>query len=500
MVFSTPAFLTLFLPLVLAGAWTLLALENRFARGGSRALSNLFLLASSLFFYFWGEGPGVLWLAASIVFNALCARLIAATSSPGPRKALLALGVAADLALLGVFKYAGFCARSLNLLPGVSLPVPAIALPLGISFYTFQAMSYLVDVFRRDVPPAANPLDFACYLALFPQLVAGPIVRYRDISRELSGRDITLARVDSGFARFLCGLAKKVLVAGPMGEMADAAWGVVARDQGLPPLEAWFAVAAYALEIYYDFSAYSDMAIGMGRLLGFTFPENFRHPYAATSVREFWHRWHITLSTWLRDYLYFPLGGSRCAPWRTSVNLLIVFALCGLWHGASAMFLLWGLWHGAFLLLERWLFPSRKGGAAPSADTPSRRLLLAARKLAGLLYTWSAVGAGWILFRSDSLPEAWRVFLSLFGFGAVHKEARLLWMEFTPKFLVTFALAAVFAFPLVPWARRKLAAAGRGAGAFPLALAERVVLTALGLLSGLYLAGGAYNPFLYFRF
>ena len=516
MVFASPFFLTVFLPAVLLSAWGLGWLCHRRRGADSWGLVNLLLLAASLLFYFWGEGWGVLWLLASIAFNAVCARLAA----PRPertdraRRAVVAAAVTGNLAFLGWFKYAAFAARSLDLIPGVHIPVPEVALPLGISFYTFQALGYVIDVYRGAVPPASRATDFACYVALFPQLVAGPIVRYADVAARLLRRETTLDRVSSGFKRFLCGLAKKVLIANVAAEAADAVWGILEGGSAVPPALAWGGLLAYSLQIYYDFSGYSDMAIGMGRMLGFDFKENFLHPYAATSVRDFWRRWHISLSTWFRDYLYIPLGGSRRGLPRTLLNSLIVFALCGLWHGASAMFVLWGLWHGLFLVIER------LAGAAPSGrkvfqsleksfpiigknpenfPTIGKKFSNHWKTLLGRVYALSAEAAGWVFFRSDTMSVAGRMFQSLAGCGTVAREARSLWMAFPPKVLLALAIGVACSVPLAPTLRnilrRLLSRAPSAAEA-----AEWLWCTLLGLAAMLFLAGGSYNPFIYFRF
>jgi alginate O-acetyltransferase complex protein AlgI len=477
MVFSSLTFLTLFLPPVLLAAWGL-----SWAGAGKR-WENGWLLAASLFFYFWGGGGGVCWLAANIVFNAACAEAMSRRESERWRKGWLAAAIAGDLGMLGWFKYAGWGARTLNLLPGVALPVPEVALPLGISFYTFQAMSYVVDVYRRDVPPARRWGDFACYVSMFPQLVAGPIVRYADVAEQLRDRSWRLEQVASGMRRFLCGLAKKVLLANTVGAAADAAWGVLDGGGGLPAGLAWGALLCYTLQIYYDFSGYSDMAIGLGRMFGFEFRENFLHPYTATSVRDFWRKWHISLSSWFRDYLYIPLGGNRKGAARTALNGLAVFALCGLWHGASGMFLAWGLWHGLFLMLEK----PKKGRAAPSGW----------RGLAGRVYALAVVGWGWVMFRSENWGVAGRMAASLAGLGAPGREARALWVEVSPELLLALAAGVALAGPVAAWARD---AARRRMPAWGASLAEWAWLTALGAASVLELAGGSYNAFLYFRF
>ena len=502
MVFSTPIFLTVFLPLVLAGYVAIGLAVRAGARAAGRPFSwrpaNAWLLATSLGFYFWGEGWGVGWLAASVLFNAACAKILSRREGAAWRRGWLAANVTGNLLFLGWFKYAGFAVRSLDLLPGVSLPVPEVALPLGISFYTFQAMSYVWDVYRRDVETAPSLVDFACYVTMFPQLVAGPIVRYADVAAQLQARSVPRARLASGWRRFLAGLAKKILVANTVAAMADAVWAQVTPQSGVSAPMAWLGLLCYTLQIYYDFSGYSDMAIGLGRMFGFEFLENFRHPYASRSVQEFWRRWHISLSTWFRDYVYIPLGGNRKGGFRTGLNCLLVFGLCGLWHGASAMFLLWGLWHGFFLMTER-LFRPAKGGHAEA----SRPWLVPL----GQVYTLLVVMAGWVLFRSDTLAQAGMMFQSLAGLAMPTPAARTLWLEWSPKLAGAILAGVLFAWPVAPWvcglaetARNRLAGGWRAGAECAWHAGAWVVLTLLGALAALFMAGSAYNPFIYFRF
>ena len=495
MVFSTLTFLTLFLPAVLGGCWILGAVLTWRARRTGRPMNwtpvNALLLLFSLVFYFWGEGLGVGWLLLSIAVNDVLARAIAAATSARRRKGLLAIDLVANLCFLGWFKYAGFLASSVNALLALGVPVPHVLLPLGISFYTFQAMSYCVDVYRREIVPTRNPVDFACYVAMFPQLVAGPIVRYVDVAAQLVSRTITLEQVASGFRRFLVGLAKKVLIANTVASMADAVWALAEQGRGIPAGLTALGVLCYALQIYYDFSGYSDMAIGLGRMLGFRFPENFLHPYCSASVREFWRRWHISLSSWFRDYLYIPLGGNRKGKVRTGVNGLAVFALCGLWHGASIMFLLWGLWHGLFLMLER-VLPRR-----PKDAPPRPAAVRAVCRLGGHVYTVAVFLAGWVLFRSETWLGFRTIWLSLFGALEPAPEARALWLDCHRMLQTAVLVGIVLAYPVVP-ALRRLAL--RTLGPTLLTLGEWIIATALAVFSILFLTGNSYNPFLYFRF
>ena len=491
MVFSTPFFLTFFLPLALALCWAAGAAGRPLPAARRWVPANAALFLLSLLFYFWGEGWGVAWLAASVVFNHGAARAIAALRRPGARRAVLAAAVAGDLALLGWFKYAGFAARTLNLLPGVSVPVPEIALPLGISFYTFQALSYVADVYRGAAAPARSLLDFGCYLAMFPQLVAGPIVRWTAVAARLRDRSVGLGRVASGLRRFLVGLAKKVLVANTLAGLPDAVWAQAGAGRAVPATLAWLALLCYSLQIYYDFSGYSDMAIGIGRMLGFDFPENFLHPYASRSVREFWRRWHISLSTWFRDYLYIPLGGSRRGTARACLNGLVVFALCGLWHGAGATFLLWGLWHGLFLTAERLVLPRRRTDAAAAPRGG------ALRAVAAHAYAVFVFGAGWLLFRSEGAADLGVMLRSLAGAVPPPPETAELWLQIHPKMMIAAALGTVFSLPVLPALRRRLARLPRPVLRWSL---ESAAAALLGLASLASLAGGTYNPFLYFRF
>jgi alginate O-acetyltransferase complex protein AlgI len=492
MVFSTPFFLTFFLPLALVLCWAAGAAGHGLPAARRWGPANAALFAASLLFYFWGEGWGVGWLAASVVFNHAAARTLSALRRRAAKRAVLAAAVTGNLAVLGWFKYAGFAARSLDLLPGVSLPVPDVALPLGISFYTFQALAYVVDVYRGGAAPARSFLDFGCYLTMFPQLVAGPIVRWADVAGRVRERDIGLSRVASGLRRFLVGLAKKALVANTVADLADAAWAQAGAGHAIPTSLAWLALLCYSLQIYYDFSGYSDMAIGIGRMLGFDFPENFLHPYASRSVREFWRRWHVSLSTWFRDYLYIPLGGSRCGAARACFNGLVVFALCGLWHGASAVFLLWGLWHGAFLTVERLASARRRGKSAPPADNGG-----VFRAIAAHAYVVFVFGAGWLLFRSEGAADFRTMLLSLAGAGAPAPETALLWLHVHPKLLLAVACGTVFSLPVLPLLRHRLARLLPAGACWTL---ESAAAAALGYVSLAFLVGGTYNPFLYFRF
>ena len=340
MVFSSLNFLFLFLPLVMLLQWA-----------APEPLKNPLLLAASLFFYAWGEPVYIVLMLISVAYNYLAGRQIGGRRDPHRRRVALIGALAVNLGMLGFFKYYGFLVDTLNGLFGLHLANHALPLPIGISFYTFQALSYVIDVYRGKAKPQANLVSFAVYITMFPQLVAGPIVKYTDIERQLTDRRTSLAQCGVGLERVVLGLAKKVLLANNLGMLYDAVCAAGARSV----LTAWLGATAYTLQIYFDFSGYSDMAIGMGRMLGFSFDENFDHPYLARSVTEFWRRWHISLSSWFRDYVYIPLGGNRVRPARHILNLLVVWMLTGLWHGASWNFVLWGLYYGALLVLEKYV-------------------------------------------------------------------------------------------------------------------------------------------------
>lgn len=507
MVFSSITFLFLFLPVVLAVVHAIelpgrLGVRPRLFR----QLANLFLLACSLLFYAWGEHLLIWVMLVTASIDYVCGMAIAGGFRPGPLEPLPVGGprtglqwaavwfsVGSNLALLGLFKYFGFGLENYNRLLGAvgceSLQWHTtlhLALPLGISFYTFQSMSYTIDVYRGHVRATRNPIDFACYVTLFPQLVAGPIVRYADVARELVERTVTAANFASGATRFVLGLGKKVLIANTVAVTADRIFNLPAGE--LHFKEAWLGVIAYTLQIYFDFSGYSDMAIGMGRMLGFHFPENFRHPYAARSIQDFWRRWHISLSTWFRDYLYIPLGGSHGSPAQTYRNLLLVFLLCGLWHGAGWTFVAWGLWHGLFLVVER---------------LGLERQLERRGRVIGHGYTLLVVMLGWVLFRAENLAQAGSFFRAMFAVGTTLGHTSPLLGNDAKLALV---LGLVLATPLA--GRLADAWRARGTGRWPRGTAAELAfqlvrtagVSAVFVLAAMWLASGTYNPFIYFRF
>ena len=484
MLFPSTVFLFIFLPALLILYY---AAPNR-AR-------NTILLLASLLFYAWGETIYVALMLASIAANYGLGLLISAGAGRA-RKRWLLIAIAANLASLAWFKYATFLAVNLNALfqpLGLpALPVLDVHLPLGVSFFTFQAMSYVIDVYRGTFPAQHRIDRVALYISLFPQLIAGPIVRYRDVAEQLSSRRHGSELFISGIRRFIFGLAKKMLLANTVGEVADSVFALPASEvsTGL----AWLGIFCYALQIYFDFSAYSDMAIGLGRMFGFRFLENFNYPYVARSLTEFWRRWHISLSRWFRDYVYIPLGGNRRSRGRTYANLCIVFLLCGFWHGASWNFIAWGAIHGAFLTVER-------AGLSPFL----RRL----PRVIQHLYTLLIVLFAWVYFRADTLEAANTYVLAMLGLGSgVDTYARLPFL-LTPDVLMAALFGVLLSTPMYPalsawWAKKWGPGALRGDRDAPF-LRLRMGLAGTGfavlfLLGAAFVAAGTYNPFIYFRF
>jgi alginate O-acetyltransferase complex protein AlgI len=470
--FPSITFLFYFLPLFFLGYC--------FASG--IAAKNVFLLLASLVFYGWGEPRFVIVLIGLIALNYYAALLIGANRGIRRSRATAA-AVGINLLLLGVFKYADFAVGGLNaVLPfGLSFTLPGLALPLGISFFTFHAISYLIDVHRGDVAPNRSLLQVAVYIAMFPQLVAGPIVRYHTISRQLATRRMTLGRASAGTRIFVIGLAQKVLIADEVARIAEA----VFDKAGQPSfVEAWLGLGAYTIQIYFDFAGYSNMAIGLGLALGFSFPRNFRLPYTARSITEFWRRWHISLSQWMRDYLYIPLGGSRGSAVETYRNLSTVFVLCGLWHGANWTFIIWGLHHGFFLVIER---------------AGLLRALERAPVALSRLYALLAIMSGWVWFRARDLDHALTFFGSLVGVHGWTDLSLSAHMVLQPVTLCAALIGAILATTRIE---------GWRSSAYLPAPAARLLYgaadtIAIGLFFGLTVlsvAAGAYSPFLYFRF
>jgi alginate O-acetyltransferase complex protein AlgI len=493
MAFGSLFFLTVFLPPVVLVHWGLQAIGRKCRCGTLPA--NLWLLAASLAACILSDLPGFPAFLACTLATDILARAIAASGNARLRRLLLAVAVGADIGMLCFFKYAGVMARWIDAAAGSALvPVPQLALPLGISFWVFRAVAYVVDVYRGVHPPARKPLDFLCYMALFPLFVSGPIVRWAHVSEAFRERPFSASLAASGFRRLLVGLAKKILLANQLAPFADAVWELADAGHAMSPAMAALGVAAYSLQLYFDFSGYSDMAIGIGRLLGFDFGENFLWPYASASIREFWRRWHVTLSFWFRDYLYIPLGGSRCGKLRACLNGLAVFVLCGMWHGAGAMFALWGLWHGALLCAERLAAPRRPKGTPEPRRSPAVSLL---RFLAAHAYALAAIGFGWILFRSATPASAGVVLRSLAGLAPLSREARVLWLDCTLLFECALAAGAVLSLPVVPFLRRAARRILPDGAAWTL---ESLAATALGAAALVFLAAGTRQSFLYFQF
>ncbi|MGI8876621.1 MAG: MBOAT family O-acyltransferase [Egibacteraceae bacterium] len=476
MVFSSLEFLFAFLPVTLGAYW----LAPRRAR-------NTVLLVASLAFYTWGGGAFVFALLGVIAANFVLGFAVARRgdrSAERRRRWGVAAAVLVNMGLLAYFKYANFFVGQVDGLRGAldlgSTDWAAVTLPIGISFFTFQAMSYTVDVARGTRVPLRNPIDFALYVALFPQLIAGPIVRFHEISDQLGNRRAGMDAFAEGAVRFTHGLVKKIVVADAVAVVADAAFATPPGE--LNAVTAWLGVTAYTLQIYFDFSGYSDMAIGLGRMFGFRFPENFARPYSAVSVTDFWRRWHMTLSNWFRDYLFIPLGGSRDGSGRTYRNLWIVFLLTGLWHGAAWTFVAWGAYHGALLVAERFM------EQRPTGSTN----LVPLRRAATLL----AVMVGWVLFRAETLTGALGYLRAMVAPGSleiVPRVAEVLDVR------VTLVLALASLVVLLPRHLVLGPTLERARGAAP-AVARLAVLGLALPYALLLMAGGSFSPFLYFRF
>jgi len=443
-----------------------------------RSWKNGAALLGSLVFYTWGDLAGMLLLALSVAVTYLLARNMDPAAPEGRRKRLLVLGCVFHAAMLAVFKYAGFFGRTVLDLLGAEASLPQLPLPLGISFFTFQMITCLADVYRRQAAVPASLAELALYAVLFPKVTMGPIVRYGDLQPQLLNRAVSLEDAAHGIFRFVLGLGKKVLLANRLGAIADSVWYTVGLE--LSAAGAWLGLIAYALQIYFDFSGYSDMAIGLGRMMGFRFKENFEYPYLSRSISEFWRRWHISLGSWFRDYVYIPLGGSRTGQWKLLRNLLVVWLLTGLWHGASWTFVLWGLYYGVLICLEKLLRPDRS------------RIPAAVRHLVSLFL----IVMGWVLFRAESVPAAVEYYGALFGgapLGAVDAAARLQIHDGWPLLLVS----VVGSTPLVAMAAKKLASRCSPA---VVSLLKAVCMGVLLALCTVYLVNATYNPFIYARF
>lgn len=449
MVFSSATFVLIFLPIVF--------LVNRLL---PRALQNTFLVLASLIFYGWGEPVYILIMILSSVINYVLTRHMTS-------RLMLVLAVVFNIGMLAVFKYSDFLIHNVNALFGSQFSLPGIPLPIGISFYTFQTLSYVIDVYRKRTKPQKNYINLLLYITFFPQLIAGPIVVYVDIEKQIKERVMTLDSVASGVSRFIVGLAKKLIVANTAALIVDDLYTQQTFGSGA----AWLMMIAYMLQIYFDFSGYSDMAIGLGRMFGFHFKENFNYPYSAKSIQDFWRRWHISLSSWFKDYVYIPLGGNRKGKGRTVMNKLIVFFLTGLWHGASWTFVLWGLYHGFFLLLEEVVFKVERWP-----------------RIVRHVYTLLVVGIGFIFFRAETLGQGFEVVKGLFMFlPNTIANGIALARFFTPLSLLILIVGLVGSWPLFDKFK------------YPVAL-RYVWYAGLWVICLLTMSAATYNPFIYFRF
>ena len=488
MVFSSLTFLFGFLPLFFLCYYGMGRLFG--VRG-----KNIALFLFSLVFYAWGEPVYVLLMIYSTILDFVCGRMIEDGEKKGNRKKkkiFLTISLIGNLGLLGVFKYLTMFLSTANSLLSLRLPVPNILLPIGISFYTFQTMSYSIDVYRGKVKAQHDIINFGAYVAMFPQLIAGPVVRYETVERELNYRVETVDDFAEGARRFILGLGKKTLIANIMAQTADALFKNAPAELGV--LGSWVAILAYTFQIFFDFSGYSDMAIGMGRMMGFHYLENFNYPYIANSVTDFWRRWHISMSTFFRDYVYIPLGGSRVSKGRWILNVFVVWFVTGLWHGASWNFVLWGLYFGLLLVLEKLVFLK----------------FLSKRKILSHIWALFFIVFGWVIFTQESLTGLWAYTKALFGgygfvgTGTINAVTLLQRSHVDTVFLIAFAAAIIFSTPIAKKLKEKcnqkaLILPGKGFGVSMGAVYDILLLIVL-FLCTVQLAVGAYNPFIYFRF
>lgn len=472
MVFSSLVFLFVFLPIVLV----LYYLSGKKYR-------NYLLLLASLFFYAWGEPTYVVIMLISIGANYLCGLLVDEKRADKVRVTGVVISVIFNICMLGAFKYSGFFVKNINAAFNTSLPVPEIALPLGISFFTFQAMSYVIDVYRKDAKVQKNIFDLSLYISLFPQLVAGPIVRYQTVADQIEERDHNIIKFGDGVRRFIIGLGKKVLLSNSLGMLADSVFGM--QTYQLTVVSTWLGILAYSLQIFFDFSGYSDMAIGLGKMFGFEFLENFNYPYISQSASEFWRRWHISLGSWFRDYVYFPLGGSRRGNVRTYINLFIVWFLTGFWHGASWTFIAWGLYFGLLIGMEK----SYLG-----------KLLNKVPRFVRHIYLLLVVMIGWVFFRADSFSYSIEFIKNMFfmGTNVIFDGVAASYIN---DYWFVLVLSMIFCMPIIDWFRRKIEVANDKILESNVSyVLNSVVYTGIFLIVIFKLVNSTYNPFLYFRF
>ena len=477
MLFPSVEFIFAFLPIVLMVYFILLRRNV--------LLKNIWLFAASLFFYAFGEGSFILLMLGEILLDYLLALFLNRSQKRWARRTLLSIAIISNIGILGIFKYASFvCVDILHLPPDAVGIAADIHLPLGISFFTFQALSYVLDVYMGKVAATGSFLNVGLYVSFFPQLVAGPIVRYTDIADAINNRKESIDGFSSGVVRFLIGLSKKVLIANNMALVADAAWKLIIGDRLEASVAmAWLGAISYTLQIYFDFSGYSDMAIGLGKIFGFDFPENFKHPYIATSLTEFWRRWHISLSSWFRDYVYIPLGGSRRGEARTYINLMIVWLLTGIWHGANYTFVVWGFLYGILLMIEKVL----------CAHKAIRKQSLI-QKIAGHFYTMIVVTLAWVIFRSDSINDAVIYILGMFGRGSGKLVDRV-FVAYLKQNICFYIPAIIGCMPILESLEIKF---GEKNPIYNVAFGATVL--AGFVISVSYIINNGYNPFIYFNF
>lgn len=463
MVFSSMLFLWLFLPVTIIGYYLI---RDRYR--------NILLLMASLIFYAWGEPVYIFLMIFSILVNWVAGLMI--DRDPSHKKLILLLDIAFNIGLLGYYKYSNFIIDSINNIFHTSLNHREIALPIGISFFTFQILSYIIDLYRGEYKAQKNVIRLALYISFFPQLIAGPIVKYRDINEQLQNRKLSTEKMAAGVRRFMYGLSKKVIIANTLAKSVDQIYGL--NKQDLTGWMAWMAAIFYTLQIYYDFSGYSDMAIGLGKMFGFEFQENFLYPYTSFSIQDFWRKWHISLSSWFREYIYIPLGGNRKGEFRTYLNLSIVFFVTGLWHGAGVTFVLWGLYHGFFSILER-LGLNKFWGKF---------------KAIGHIYALLIVNFGWVLFRADTISQALS-FMKRMLLPWKYTHTSVIYQEMIPNSVLFFATAGIIGSGLIQSLLEKSNICRLKYSYFELILCSALFIICISML-----AGNSYNPFIYFRF
>ena len=466
MLFSSIPFLYYFLPGVLILYFI-----------SPKKLKNTALLLSSLVFYGWGEPKYVVLMIASIIIGYISGLLIEAFNKKKTAKVVVALSVLINLLFLGFFKYSDFFIENFNTATGLSVPLLRVALPIGISFYTFQILSYTVDVYRGDVKAQKNFISLAAYITMFPQLIAGPIVRYSHIAKQLEERTLSFENLAKGMRRFVFGLGKKIFLANTLGELCD----IFKASDDKSVLFYWLYAVAFALHVYFDFSGYSDMAIGLGRIMGFRFMENFNYPYISKSATEFWRRWHISLGSWFRDYVYIPLGGNRVSRLRWFFNILVIWFLTGMWHGAAWNFIIWGIYFAVVLIIEK-LFLLK---------------FLNKTKVIGRVYTLIVVVISFVIFNASDMKEAFSYIGGMFGAGEVPLVSKEL-VYYLKNFAVVIILGIIGATPVVKKAVEKIAE--NKCASRVLVVVEPLVLVVLMVSMTAYLVDGSFNPFLYFRF